>query len=243
MKEYFLKLATCKTAILLVLFPILLFGQEEVCLFKSLEDYKKTKCEIVGHFSVNKRTDKDIKMYGGSDYVISSTDKKLLDMVEKYYWFILKNDSLFVNCKQLDLCRGYAYTEQVGNNLFITVPANAKYNTMGQTGAIIIGGVWFGLIGATIAGAASESGTNVKYIYYVLDMKNGKTRRLNKNRMIKLLSFNESLVTRYLNEPYPKSANTQKKYLMEYKESCNSSRSACHLRIPQNTNKLKKHKH
>ena len=132
---------------------------------------------------------------------------------------MFKNDSLFVNCKQLGLCSGYAYSEQIGNNLFIIVPANAKYNTMGQAGAIIVGGVWFGVIGATIAGAALESGSNIKYIYYVLDMKNGKTKRLNKRKMRELLLFNEDLVNQYLNEPDSKNADIQRKYLMEYKKS------------------------
>jgi len=216
MKKY---LFISRITIPLILFPMFLFGQEEICLFKSLEDYKNSKCELTSQVFVNKRKDKDIKAYGGSDYVISSIDNKLFNLIEKYYCFLFKNDSLFVNCKQLGLCSGYAYSEQIGNNLFIIVPANAKYNTMGQAGAIIVGGVWFGVIGATIAGAALESGSNIKYIYYVLDMKNGKTKRLNKRKMRELLLFNEDLVNQYLNEPDSKNADIQRKYLMEYKKS------------------------
>jgi hypothetical protein len=77
----------------------------------------------------------------------------------------------------------------------------------------------FGAIGGAIAGSVSSNATDIKYIYYMMDLKKGKPKRLNQNRMSELLYFNEQLLNQYLNEPYPKIANTQRKYLMEYEKS------------------------
>ena len=232
MKNYFIKLLICKAIIPLFLLPILLFGQGEVLLFKSLEDYKNDRCTLTDQVFIEKRENKDIKSYGGSDYKAFASDWKLLKMIEKYYWGVLKNDSLFVNCKQLGLATGYAYAEQIDSDLFLILPANAKYNTSGKSDAIImrealfgmgmIGGVVGWAIGASIESAAASSNNKenkIKYIYYVLSMEKGNVKRLNKRNMVELLSFNEELIKQYLNEADPKNANTQRKYLIEYQKS------------------------
>jgi len=210
MRNYFLRLV-----ILFFIFPISLLGQSEVLLFKTLEEYKIAKSVIADSVFIKKSTPKDVIKYGGNDYIISASDKRLSYLIEKYYWGVLKNDSLFVNCKPLGLGNGYAYSEQIGNFLFILTPANGKYNSPGETGAMMM----FGAIGGVIAGAVSSNATDIKYIYYMMDLKKGKPKRLNQNRMSELLCFNEQLLNQYLNEPYPKIANTQRKYLMEYEKS------------------------
>ena len=123
-----------------------------------MEDYKVAKGVIADNVFIIKRKDKEVKKYGGNDFMIFTSDKNLSYMIDKYYWGIFKNDSLFINCKP-------------------------------------------------------------KYIYYVMDMKKGKTKRLTKNRMNELLLFDEQLANQYFNEPYPKIANTQRRYLMEYKKN------------------------
>jgi len=221
MRNCFFKLAIQRLVIPIFLFPIFIFGQSEVLIFKTLEDYKVAKGVIADNVFIIKRKDKEVKKYGGNDFMISTSDKNLSYMIDKYYWSIFKNDSLFINGKPLGIGNGYAYAEQIGNSLFIITPATAKYNLPGEVGAMVMCLVPFGLVGATAAGvaaAASSTGTP-KYIYYVMDMQKEKTKRLTKNRMNELLLFDEQLANQYLNEPYPKIANTQKKYLIEYKKN------------------------
>jgi hypothetical protein len=77
MKHYSLKLVIQKLIISIFIFPISLLGQSEVLLFKTLEDYKMEKGIIADNVLIAKRKDKEIKTYGGNDYVISASDKKL----------------------------------------------------------------------------------------------------------------------------------------------------------------------
>jgi len=111
-----------KNILLFILFPLSLFGQNEVLLIKTLEDYKASQYVFMNHLSIEKRTEKDI--YWSSDYKIFAPDKKIQSLIEKEYWGALKGDSLFVNCSQQGICNGFAYAEQIGNYLFILVPRN-----------------------------------------------------------------------------------------------------------------------
>ena len=185
--------------ILFFCFPFFLFAQEEVQLFQSLSDYKMGKSTPADQIFIEKRKEKEIKKYGGSDYKVYASNKRLSSMLETYYWGVLKEDSLFVNCKQLSIANGYAYTEQIGNNLFLMLPDNAKYNTSGD--------------GDTFA-VTSSNEDEIRYIYYIMDFMTGKTKPLTNNRMIELLSFHAELVEQYLNELDPRNANTQRKYLI-----------------------------
>ena len=180
----------------LFLFPFFLFAQGEAHLFQSLNDYKKGKSTPAEQVFVEKRKNKEINRYGGSDYKVYAANKKLSSMLETFYWGVLKEDSLFVNCKQLSLATGYAFAEQIGNDLFLMLPENAKFNTSRDGG---------------ISGVDEE---NVRYVYYIMDLIKGTTKPLNKNRMVELLSFNTELVNQYLNEPDWRDAYTQRKYLI-----------------------------
>ena len=185
----------------LFLLPVLLFAQAEVYLFQSLNDYKMGKATPAAQVFVEKRKDKEVNRYGGSDYKVYASDKKLSSMLETYYWGVLKEDSLFVNCKQLSIATGYAYAEQIRNNLFLMLPENAKYNTSGAGSALV----------TSFSGVTEE---DVRYIYYIMDLAKGKSQPLNKNRMSELLSPHAELVNQYLNEPDPGNAHTQRKYLI-----------------------------
>ena len=115
-----------KKIFLLVLFPLFLYGQDDIFLIKTFEDYKTSQFVIMNHVSIEKRIRKDI--YWRSDYQISAPDKKLLSLIEKEYWGLFKGDSLFVNCELQGICSGFAYTEQIGNHLFLLVPDYFREN-------------------------------------------------------------------------------------------------------------------
>ena len=79
----------------------------------------------------------------------------------------------------------------------------------------MIGGVIAGVINGAVTNTTSDNANadSMRYIYYVLDLEKDKTKRLNINRMLKLLSFNEELVNQYQKEQDQENAITQRKYV------------------------------
>jgi hypothetical protein len=195
----------------LILIGIPTVAQTSKEVFLSIDGYNTSAGNTSSNIVIEQRTQSQIFMTGGNDYKIHSTDKALNKQLKKEYWGVRSGDSLFVNCFQMKLGLWYAYAERINDNLFFSAAITMdkeQQQKMAMTSYAI----------GPIGGGISSGKLALLRFYYVMDLNNGQTTYLSKDKMIAILSSFPDLNERYKAEQEPEEIETIKMYLAEYKD-------------------------
>jgi hypothetical protein len=101
--------------------------------YKSYEEFKNHQPAYVDSFLIKKRTTADIKMWGGNDYKIESTNEKVTKkMIKKELWGVCKHDTLYLNAVPFCGLNWYARAEVMGKYWLVrpAFPINSKYQKL-----------------------------------------------------------------------------------------------------------------
>lgn len=201
-----------KSAIIIALLSttFLVNAQISTELFKSLDDFKNSNPITDTTIKIEKRTKNQIFMSGGNDFKFYSPDKTLNKELKREYFAVKRNDSLFINCFQLQLGFWYAYAEKIGDKLFFTgaITMNKEQQEKLALTSYVLG---------PIGGGISAGKLALLRFYYTMNLNSGETTYLSKEKMIDLISIFPELVEKYKTEIEPENIETQKKYIQEYK--------------------------
>jgi hypothetical protein len=147
---------------------------------------------------VSLRSAGDLFWSGGNDYKLESdidslNNKYIRNMIFAY----VKNDSIYLNCHQLNLKSGYSLCLTSGNFLaFHATMTNKEY-----TKAALLGGA----IGAAIA----SDGSHLK----ILSLRTGNVKPLTKAYLNERIKDHPDLLSAYKDEHEPESEETIIKYV------------------------------
>lgn len=174
------------------------FAQSDAKLFANTEDYK-TGNAVTEPVIIIKRSAGSIAMTGGSDYKICSDEyPKLGKELRKEYFLVERNDSLFVNFKQLG-GKWYGLTFYRNDDYAFFIGGASKLQNSDEAT------VMFGAVGGLATAGITYN--------YVLDLKKNKTLFVSKDFMKEFLGEKSELYQFYRKEEYPYSTETVQKYI------------------------------
>jgi len=199
----------------LILFLVLsssgLYAQTDTLLpdgvYMNLDQLRNRTPQFNADFNITRRTQGDIGFNGGNDYEIKSpVDSMNKHFLKKEVYAYVKNDSFFLNGFQQQLGTWYAYCFTYGN--FITFKGTTSNKAMSeQTGS---SGFMFGAIGGAISAASAAK----KRYLYVLSMRTGNVKFLDKEYLTMRLTDNSpQLLEQYSKEKEPESEETLIRYV------------------------------
>lgn len=85
--------------------------------YVTADDFINNSPSFINKFKVIKRNDDKIRDFGGSDYKVVSTSKKLKKNQIKYgLWGVVSDDSLYINNQKFSFNRGYSKVISLGND-------------------------------------------------------------------------------------------------------------------------------
>lgn len=200
-----------KKIIILLLFPFYTLGfitanaQSRYC--KSYEDYLDGRWESLDTVYYKSHSKKRQVWLGGNDYTIHTGDKAMDKVIKKEAFAIMKDDTLFVNCRNLRFEKtrfGNGYTIATpmhdGGLLFV----NRKIGREAQKEAAV-SGFFVGAIGGAIGGAMVAANlVKQQYCYIVSNGANAKgriaIRLIDDKVMHEIVKDNEELHFEYWSE-------------------------------------------
>lgn len=157
--------------------------------------------------SIEKRTESDIKMVGGNDYKLISSDEKFKKKIlKKEIWAYSDGNDLFLNCIHFYLQPWY--TKVISDGKYIVFMAAIPTNQAMQSKEMQVG-MAFGAVGGAIAGASLA----LKRFLYVLEKESKIVIYIDSESIKPILSENKNLLNEYLNEKSSTWTDTQIKYL------------------------------
>ena len=175
-------------------------------IYLTLEQLKNKSPAFDANFQVIRRTQGDIGFNGGNDYEITSDiDSLSKRYIKKTIYAYVKNDSLFLNCVHHKLSTWYALSLTQGTFIaFKGAMSNANASE-----EVAPYGVLFGAIGGGIAGASAAK----KRFLYVLSLRTGNARLLDKDYLAARLKENQILLEQFNKETDQSSDSTLIKYI------------------------------
>ena len=141
---------------ILALLTVQIFGQKPLSGgYTNLDDFKSRKLKFTDTFTIERRTQGDIKAWGGNDFKIESSDEHITkSVIRQQIWGIYKNDTLYLNGIPITGLIWYAKVEIFGKYSFLrpAFPINNKIQKeLGLNDPQY--GYMFGAIGGAIQGA------------------------------------------------------------------------------------------
>ncbi|CAD5265101.1 MULTISPECIES: DUF6563 family protein [unclassified Imperialibacter] len=176
--------------------------------YLSFDEIVKKSPSATADLEVEKRTPGDIKMAGGNDYKLNSTDKSVANKVlKKEYWGYSLGDTLYLNCFQYKLQPWYAAVISDGNYLVFRGGISQNQELYKKQMAM---GMAFGAIGGAIAGAKIA----MMRFLYAIDKETNTVIAVDSKSLQELLSATPDLLRQFEQEPDKESEEVLLKYLM-----------------------------
>ncbi len=195
LRDFFTKKANNVKQIIFVLFAVIALycnanAQQPFPqgLYMSLDEIRQHQPSVTTSLDVVKRSSFDIKMNGGNDYKIESSDKSWKKNIKKKAWAYSDGDTLYINCRMVKAQPWYAKVLEPGKYLIFDA-AYAKHtqeyrNDVAKSATV---GYMFGLLGGFIYAASSTPGR----LHYALDVKTGLLYVINLDFIFGRLSTEE----------------------------------------------------
>lgn len=157
---------------------------------------------------VIKRTKGDIKMVGGNDYKIFSSDKSIKNKIlKKEVWAYSDGDTLYLNCFQYKVQPWYAKVISDGDYLVFRGGLSQHMDEQKKQMEI---GFYFGAIGGAMAGAKMAM---LRFLY-VVEKKTNEIFTVTPGFMEELLGTDAELLTQFNEESNKESEEILLKYLI-----------------------------
>lgn len=178
--------------------------------YMTIEEIKSKTPSQKGEFTVVKRTNGDIKMNGGNDYKIETTDPKTKkSFIKKEIFAYSDGDSLFLNAYRVGVQVWYAKVEHDGRYMIFKAGISNKSEAMkAENRQRAITSVMFGAIGAL-----STMSLALQRYLYIFDTESGETIAIDANAIERLLTTNQALLDSFNNEVDRESETVHIKYL------------------------------
>lgn len=152
--------------------------------YQNLKELNAATPSGTGTFSIIRRTTDNMKDYGGNDYnIVLNNDLNTVKKVWRRYFAVVSSDTLYLNCKKLDI--GVGFTPALVKGKYLAFRA---YMPQGNTGANQEGR------DAVIVGGTARTKTQFPFLW-ALDTATGTKTMLTYGGMIKIL------------EPFPELKN------------------------------------
>ncbi len=162
-------------------------------IYMTLEQLRKRKPTFDADFTVIRRTQGDIGMNGGNDYEIKSTiDSINKKFIKKTMVAYVRNDSVFINCIHYGIGTWYALS--LSHGPFLTF--KGCMSSEQSASEVSPYGMMFGAIGGGLAGASAAK----KRFPYVLSLRTGNVKSLNKGYLQERLKEKPNLLNQFNTE-------------------------------------------
>ncbi|MEQ9443246.1 MAG: hypothetical protein RIG62_29685 [Cyclobacteriaceae bacterium] len=184
--------------IVLVLSVTMAFGQKSDYpkgVYMSFDEIKQKTPSVSVELEIERRTKGEIKMNGGNDYKLYTSDKSIRKkIIKKEYYGYSDGDSLYINCIHYDIQPWYATVLSDGKFLVIRggismIPKTQKAQLDNQAQL----GYMFGAIGGAIQGAKLAM---LRFIY-VIDKESNQITTVSSDYLRKLLSETPELLEQF----------------------------------------------
>ncbi len=190
-----------KKAFLLIFIGYFTFGKANSQTFDypkgtymSFEEIIKKSPSSSLNLTLIKRTKGDIKMNGGNDYKLTSTDSSTpKKKIKKEIFAFSKGDTLYLNCYHYRVQKWYAAV--VSDRKYLVFKGGISQNQDEYQNQMQMGSA-FGAIGGAISGAKLAT----MRFAYIIDKKFNTIRTVDSEVLSKLLSKDEKLASQYDNE-------------------------------------------
>ncbi len=201
----------------LLFFAIVLSAsaQENAAIYRSLSDYRMNVSQLSGQILIEKVADKQIDKWGVNDFKISSDVKALRKVLKNEAWGVVVNDSLFLNCRRLNVGHFYTFAEEINGEIFF-LGGTTDEERYRQTSLL---SATTGAVGAAMANAFLA----VPRYWYVLNVESAKMEPLSDERMLIMLEEFPDLAEKYNKEPHKQGMITLKRYVTALRERFYSS--------------------
>lgn len=208
-----------KTSIIYILFFVAISffsnGQETSFpkgAYKTLDELRNRTPSIPYSFIISRRTDFDIKMVGGNDYFVKSTNPQITkNQIKKEFFAISNGDTLFLNCFNLKLQNWYTIAKHKDSVLIFKagIPQiqNKELYKQANTDAHMAA-MAFGPVSGGIAGAKAAM---IRYLY-VMNLKTEKIELLSENYLKRILAPKPGILKMYEAEKIKNSEDILLKY-------------------------------
>lgn len=155
-------------------------------IYMSIEEVNNQTPSMDSRLNWEKRTQGDIKMWGGNDYELTSDDNSIKKKtIKKEIFAYSDGEYMFVNGFKFNLNQGYALVESIGKFLvFKAGISNDRAQQEMQLGWMF-GGIVGGIQGAYLATLRFP---------YIVDMESGKLTCVNEEVLTSLLTDYEDLL-------------------------------------------------
>ena len=157
--------------------------------YMSLEEVNNKTPSMDFRLNWEKRTQGDIKMWGGNDYELTSDDNSIKKRtIKKEIFAYSDGEYMFINGFKFELNKGYAMVESIGKFLvFKAGISNDRAQQEMQMGWMF-GGIVGGIQGAYLATLRFP---------YIVDMESGKLTWVNEETLTSLLADYEDLLSEF----------------------------------------------
>lgn len=175
----------------------------------SFEDFMEDKWIPLDTLINEEPNTKILSLWNGNRYMFTTGNKKTDKILKKKAFVVKRNDTLFVNCRNLILSderfgNGYTPTKRLGKHSMLFVN---KLNSSQAIGKAAIAGLLFGAVGGAVVGAI-EDGANsqafrqVCFIISSGENRNGdiNARMLNDEMMDMMMADHEDLKNEFYSE-------------------------------------------
>ena len=192
----------------------LAFGQKTEFpkgVYLSFEEIKQKSPSVFEELEVERRTKGDIKMNGGNDYKLFTSDKSISKKtIKKQYYAYSDGDSLYINCIHYQIQPWYAPVLSDGKFLVIrgglSIDRKIQKEQLDNQAQF---GYMFGAVGGALQGAKLAM---LRFIY-VIDKETNKITTVSSAYLRELLSDTPELLEQYENEQEPSDQDLFVKYL------------------------------
>lgn len=204
-----------KTTLLLTFLMITLYSTSQGLYpkgcYMSFEEVKSKSPSENYQLTIEKRTKSEIKMNGGNDYQLVSTDKSVKRKVLKKEIFAYSDgDTLYINCLKY-LLQSW-YSQVISDGRYLVFIAGIPMLKDMQSKALqqdVQMSVMFGAVGGAFAGAELA----MRRYLYIVDKELNVVKLVNQEVVKEVLKDSPHLLEQYNLESKPNETDIQVKYL------------------------------
>lgn len=161
-------------------------------IYMSLEEVENKTPSVDATLNWEKRTQGDIKMWGGNDYELTCDDKSIKKKtIKKEIFAYSDGEYMFINGFKFGLYQGYALVESIGKYLVFKAGISSDRAQQEMQLGWMFGGIVGGIQGAYIATLRFP---------YIVDMESGELTCVNGVVLTSLLADYEDLLKAFRSE-------------------------------------------
>ena len=158
-------------------------------IYMGLEEVKSKTPSVDATLNWEKRTQGDIKMWGGNDYELKCDDKSIKKKtIKKEIFAYSDGEYLFINGFKFDLGQGYAVVESIGKFMVFKAGISNDRALQEMQMGWMFGGIVGGIQGAYLATLRFP---------YIVDLETGKLVCVNEEFLTSLLAGFEDLLKEF----------------------------------------------